>query len=85
MEEKLRQPNGPERTGNAVYIIDSAFDDITSVDTNLLIQDNSDGQVIIDDFGFTGLGWCSYNQISHVISPIPGKVLVFRTHDNKYI
>ena len=75
----------PERTGNAaVYIIDGAFDDITSVDTNLLVQDNSDATAIIDDFGFTGLGWCSYNQISHVISPIPGKVLVFRTHDNKY-
>ena len=37
-----------------------------------------------DDFGFIGMGWCTYNQVTHVISPIAGKILVFRTHDNKY-
>ena len=32
----------------------------------------------------SGQGWASYNQESHILSPIAGKILVFRTHDNKY-
>lgn len=75
----------PDRLGNAaVYIADGTLDDITSIDTSLLVQDGSNTTAIIDDFGFTGMGWCTYNQTSHVITPVPGKVLVFRTHDNKY-
>lgn len=79
------QADHPDRLGNAaVYIIDGTLDDITSVDTSLLMQDGTTSTAIIDDFGFTGMGWCTYNQSTHVITPIPGKVLVFRTHDNQY-
>ena len=75
----------PDRTGNAaVYIADGVMDSITTVDISLLSQDTDSSTAIIDDFGYMGLGWCSYNQVTHIISPIAGKILVFRTHDNKY-
>lgn len=82
MSSNADQPN---RSGNAaVYIADGTLDDIASVDTSLFVQDGATSTAIIDDFGFTGMGWCAYDQTTHVITPIPGKVLVFRTHDNKY-
>lgn len=75
----------PNRTANAaVYIADGTMESITEVDVASLLQDDSTSPAIPDDFGFTGTGWCTYNQITHIISPIAGKILVFRTHDNKY-
>ena len=75
----------PNRTGNvAAYIATGTMESITEVDTSSLLQDNSISPVIPDDFGFTGTGWCIYDMNTHVILPISGKILVFRTHDNKY-
>ena len=75
----------PLRTGNAaVYIIDGIFSEIESVNETLLLQDSENGLAIVDDLGISQLGWSSYNMDTHILSPIPGKVLVFRTHDNKY-
>ena len=75
----------PNRTGNAaVYLIDGIMDDITTVDTSLLLQDGISSTAIIDDFGQMQMGWCVYDHITNLISPIAGKILVFRTHDNKY-
>ena len=80
----------PERTANAaVYIATSTMSQLNLVDTTKLLQDNSSGSAIlnnltIDDLGVSGNGWASYNFIDHIISPIPGRILVFRTHDNKY-
>ena len=37
-----------------------------------------------DDLGISGKGWASYDMSSHILSPIPGRILVFRTYDNKY-
>ena len=73
------------RTANAsVYLIDGTMDDITTVDTSLLQQDGVTSTAIIDDFGQMQMGWCVYDHMTNIISPIAGKVLVFRTHDNKY-
>ena len=75
----------PIRTGNAaVYLIDGIMDDIITVNTSLLMQDGLTSTAIIDDFGQMQMGWCVYNQTTNIISPIAGKILVFRTHDNKY-
>jgi len=80
----------PDRIGNgAVYIATSTMSQLNSVDTTRLLQDNSVGSAIlnnvtVDDLGVSGNGWASYNFEAHLISPIPGRVLVFRTHDNKY-
>ena len=75
----------PERTGNAaVYIATGIMSDIRTVDLTKLEQDNASGPAIIDDLGIAEQGWASYDISTHILSPTPGKVLVFRTHDNKY-
>ena len=80
----------PDRTGNAaVYIAIGIMSEINKIDTSRLLQDNSSGTAIlenmmVDDLGISGEGWASYNYQTHIISPIPGRVLVFRTNNNKY-
>ena len=75
----------PNRTGNAaVYIIDGTMKDISSVDESLLLQDGATSTAIIDDMGIQQMGWCIYDFVTNMISPIAGKILVVRTHDNKY-
>lgn len=71
----------PLRTGNAAaYIYDGLFQDLTEVDESLLrLDDMYDGLAIPTG---SGNGW--YNYSSMVITPIAGKVLVFRTADGKY-
>ena len=80
----------PDRTGNAaVYIDIGSMSEINNVDTSRLLQDNSSGSAIlnnimIDDLGVSGQGWASYNFTTHLFSPRAGRILVFRTHDDKY-
>ena len=75
----------PNRTGNAaVYIIDGTMEDISLVDESLLLQDGATSTAIIDDMGIQQMGWCVYDFTTNMISPIAGKILVVRTHDNKY-
>jgi len=75
----------PERVGNAaVYIATGIMSDIRTVDLTKLKQDNESGPAIIDDLGISEQGWASYDISSHILSPIPGRILVFRTHDDKY-
>jgi hypothetical protein len=75
----------PERVGDAaVYIATGVMSDIKIVDISKLEQDNASGPAIIDDLGISGKGWASYDMDTHILSPIPGRILVFRTHDNKY-
>lgn len=77
--------NQPERTGNAaVYIATGVMSDIRTIDLTKLEQDNTSGPAIVDDLGISGNGWASYDMSTHIISPIAGRILVFRTHDNKY-
>ncbi len=73
----------PERNGNAAaYIATGAFSDITSVDLASLKQDSQSEYAIPEG---SGNGWYLYlGPPSHVISPIAGKVLVFRTHNGRY-
>jgi len=80
----------PDRTGNAaVYIEIGSMSEIVSVDTSRLLQDNSSGSAILnnimtDDLGVSGKGWASYSFSTHLFSPRAGRILVFRTHDDKY-
>ena len=71
----------PLRTGSAAaYIYDGLFQDLTEVDESLLRTDDmNDGLAIPTG---SGNGW--YNYSSMVITPIAGKVLVFRTADNRF-
>ena len=80
----------PDRTGNAaVYIDIGSMSEINNVDTSRLLQDNNSGSAIlnnimIDDLGVSGQGWASYSFSTHLFSPRAGRILVFRTHDDKY-
>jgi hypothetical protein len=77
--------NQPQRIGNAaVYIATGVMSDIRTVDLSKLEQDNTSGLAIVDDLGISGDGWASYDMSTHIISPIAGRILVFRTHDDKY-
>ena len=78
--------NQPGRSGNAaVYIATGIMSDIKTVDVSKFIQDNTNSPAIANDYGFSDKGWCSYSGApDHIISPIPGKILVFRTHDGKH-
>jgi len=85
-------PSQPNRTGNAAVYIATivTMADITSVNTSLLMQDEETSPAIIDDGGMAippatePLGWYLYDHLSNVVSPRPGTILVFRTHDDKY-
>lgn len=82
---ELSNEDQPNREGNgAVYIATGIMSDVETVDVIKLKQDNISGPAIINDLGISGQGWASYDITTHLISPIPGRVLVFRTHDNKY-
>lgn len=73
----------PTRTGNAgAYIATGTMATVSSVDTSLLIQDSETSPAILTG---SGAGWYSYaGPPTHLITPIVGKILVFKTHDGKY-
>ncbi|TGV01749.1 HmuY family protein [Flavivirga rizhaonensis] len=73
----------PNRTGDAaVYIANGTMASITNVDTALFVQDSSTGYAIASG---SGNGWYTYaGPPTHLIMPIPGKVLVFKTRDGTY-
>lgn len=72
----------PERTGNgAAYIAVGSFAGVNTVDASLFIQDSSQGYAIPTG---SDNGWYSYNPMANTIEPIPGRVLVIRTRDNRY-
>jgi hypothetical protein len=75
----------PNRVGDAaVYIATGVMSDVRAVDVSKFSQDDTTGPAIIDDLGISGQGWASYDMGTHILSPIAGRILVFRTHDNKY-
>ncbi|NAS30015.1 hypothetical protein GTQ40_03440 [Flavobacteriaceae bacterium R38] len=72
----------PARNGNAgVAIVNGTFASVTSAE-GLTFNQDSDASFAIP----TGSdnGWYNYNFMTNIITPIPGKVLVFRTRDGKY-
>lgn len=72
----------PARNGNAgASIASGTFASVTETSGLTFIQD-ADGAYAIA-IGSDN-GWYNYNPQVNQIAPIPGKVLVFRTHDDKY-
>ena len=49
---------------------DGTMAEIASVDEELLTQDAATSTAIIDDFGQMQMGWCVYDHITNIISPI---------------
>jgi len=74
--------DAPKRTGNAgAYITDGIFEEITNINLSAFAQDGPDGLAIPTG---SGNGWYTYDPTQLTILPIPGKVIVLRTADNKY-
>ena len=73
----------PARTGNAAaYVASGTLASVVQVDTNLFVQDSSNGYAIASG---SGNGWYTYSgPPTYLITPTPGKVLVFKTADGKY-
>ncbi|NQX82806.1 MAG: hypothetical protein HRT66_12565 [Flavobacteriaceae bacterium] len=64
----------------AAYLATGLFDEITEVDETLLLQDGQDGLVLK-----TGDNkWYSYDGSTHIISPVPGKIIVIKTKEGNY-
>jgi len=78
--------NEPERKGNAAAAIlsDTTFEGVTDVKDVQWKQDTSNNHAISDDQMSKTKGWCYYDMSKHLIHPIPGRILVFRTRDGKY-
>lgn len=75
--------SGPGEAG--VVIKDALFDAVTTADATGYAEDSNNGFAISSG---SGNGWYNYTGENptnpHVILPIPGKVFVVRTADNKY-
>ncbi|WOD45126.1 HmuY family protein [Hwangdonia lutea] len=73
----------PNRTGNAaVYITNGTMASVTSVDTSLFEQDSDTGYAISTG---SGNSWYTYaGPPTHLITPTPGKILVFKTYNGLY-
>ncbi|MGO3307086.1 MAG: HmuY family protein [Sphingobacterium sp.] len=72
----------PARNGDAgATLVTGTFGSVKTAEGLSFAQD-ADGVFAIPTGSSNG--WYNYNFMSHTISPIPGKILVFRTADNHY-
>ncbi|UJH66454.1 IPT/TIG domain-containing protein [Allomuricauda sp. SCSIO 65647] len=72
----------PERNGSGGASIETGtFTDVTSA-AGLTFAEDADGAFAVP----TGSdnGWYNYNPATFTVTPIPGRILVIRTHDGKY-
>ncbi len=80
---KIGIADEPERTGNAaVSTLTSTLDAVTKVPEAATFKQDGPNTYAIPTG--SGNGWYQYNSTNHLISPIPGKIFVVRTHDGKY-
>lgn len=72
----------PERNGNAGVAVETGtFSEVTSAE-GLTFNQDTDGSFAIATG--SGNGWYNYNGATFTVTPIPGRVFVFRTHDGNY-
>lgn len=72
----------PDRNGNGgAYLAVGTFAEVTSAEGLTFAQDEAGAFAIPAG---SDQGWYNYNPGTFLVTPIPGRVLVFRTHDGKY-
>lgn len=72
----------PERNGNAgATIVTGTFVDVTTAEGLTFSQDSNASFAIPTG---SDNGWYNYNFMTNIVSPIPGKVLVFKTTEGNY-
>src|SRR5258705_1069745 len=59
---------------------DGLFDNISFAPTSGYAYDTTAAKLAIKDGS-----WYNYNPTTHVFTPIPGKIFIFRTADNYYV
>ncbi|MGV9003925.1 HmuY family protein [Flavobacterium sp.] len=76
-------PDEPTRTGNAaISTVTNTLSGVTTIpDPTTFLQDATNTYAIASG---TNTGWYNYNSTTHIITPIPGKIYVVKTHDGKY-
>ncbi len=76
----------PERTSSvSAYITEKSFNEVTSVNTDLFKQDEGVGKLAINDDVTSGKGVWSYSLQTHIVSAIPGRILVIKTSKGDYV
>lgn len=74
--------SGPGGTQGQVTV--GIYDDMASApETNYKTDDDTKLSYAVT--GGSGNGWYKYDAANHIISAIPGRVLVFKTTDNRYV
>ena len=74
----------PDRNGDAAaYIVNDTFWCVQNIDNDLFLQDSMLNLAIPTG---SGNGWYNYTGApNHLILPIPGRILIFKTHDSQYV
>lgn len=73
----------PARTGNGgAYIATGTLASVSAVNTSLFVSDSSSEGLAIP--AVSNGGWYNYSPMTHIISPIAGKIIVVRTNDGRY-
>lgn len=68
--------------GTSVIILDKqTFDKVTTAPTDGYIKDKAAQKAIPKG---SGNGWYDYDRSEHTISPVPGRIFIFRTAKGKY-
>ena len=72
----------PDRSGiGAGYIQIGNYGSIKTVDESLFKQDSQTSKAIPTG---SGNGWYNYDAQNHIITPIAGRTLMFKTHNGRY-
>ena len=86
--QKTGARDEPERTHNVgVALVDKrTFHEVSSAKDLLFVQDTVGAFAIPTENEETGdKGWYKYDSETHIVTAIPGRVWVFRTHDERYV
>lgn len=71
--------SGPGTVGVQIYT--GLFENLKEAPLNGYLQDAISAKAIATG---SGNGWYNYNSTTHVISAIPGRIIVVKTNDNTY-
>ena len=72
----------PARNGTAgVALVTGTFEEVSTAESLSFTQDTAGAFAIPSG---SGNGWYTYNPDTFTITPIPGRILVIRTHNGKY-
>ncbi len=83
--EKTGRSDEPSRTAKvSAYIAESPFEQLKTVSQGLLQMDKK-GKLAITDDVLNKKGLWSYSMTYHYVLPIPGRTVVFKTRNGKYV